>query len=208
MLSIDNAVELMITTYLGLPKGITKLQISRKELAEINRSFPRLLEALERHASDKLGRIELVEIEWYHRLRNELYHQGNGLTVVRAKVIVYAELAQLLFQRLFGFAIQIDKPDTTELIGNFVTAWSNLYQVLESMADNRFPGRNLRGATSIIPEMAAHGYLTHQTVEEIRSLRALRNDVIHGEMKGLRQNVVDRINELTSMLQQELQNTK
>src|SRR6266853_4513430 len=130
---------------------------------------PCFLMHLSQHASDKLGGIELGEIDWYHRLRNELYHQGNGLTVVREKVIVYAELAQLLFQRLFGFAIQIEKSDPTELIGRFISAWSNLYQVLESIAESRFPGRNLRGATSIIPEMAAHGYITRQTVEEIRT---------------------------------------
>jgi hypothetical protein len=75
MLSIDNAVELMIVTYLGLPKRITKLQITRKEVDEIKHRFPLMLEKLEQHASDKLLGIELGEIEWYHRLRNELYHQ-------------------------------------------------------------------------------------------------------------------------------------
>jgi hypothetical protein len=79
MLSIDNAVELMVKTYLGLPKRVTGLRISRADLAEINESFPRLLDALEQHASDKLDGIDLGEIDWYHRLRNELYHQGNGL---------------------------------------------------------------------------------------------------------------------------------
>ncbi len=36
LLSIDNAVELTIKTYLGLPKRITGLQISRKDFAEIS----------------------------------------------------------------------------------------------------------------------------------------------------------------------------
>src|SRR5436190_2663351 len=81
MLSIDNAVELMIKTYLGLPKRVTGLAISRPEYGEISESFPRMLDALERYAVDKLESINLGDIEWYHRLRNELYHQGNGLTV-------------------------------------------------------------------------------------------------------------------------------
>jgi hypothetical protein len=79
-----------------------------------------MIESLERYASDKLAGIELGEIEWYHRVRNELYHQGNGLTVVRAKVVVYAELAQLLFQRLFGFVLEIDKPAPSDLVGRFI----------------------------------------------------------------------------------------
>jgi hypothetical protein len=100
MIAIDNAVELTIKTYLGLPKRITKLQIPRKDFNEIAGSFPALLDALERYASDKIRGIDLGEIEWYHRLRNELYHQGNGLTVERQKVEVYAELASVLFKNL------------------------------------------------------------------------------------------------------------
>ena len=40
MISIDNAVELMIKTYLGLPKRITGLSIPRKEYNDIAESFP------------------------------------------------------------------------------------------------------------------------------------------------------------------------
>src|SRR5688572_30044400 len=92
IISIDNAVELMIKTYLNLPSRITGLKISRKDYAEFSESFPRLLDALEANAAKTLEGIDLGEVEWYHRLRNELYHQGNGLTVERRKVEVYAEL--------------------------------------------------------------------------------------------------------------------
>jgi hypothetical protein len=91
MIAIDNAIELTIQTYLGLPKRVTGLKIRRKEFAEMSESFPALLDGLERYANDKLAGIDLGEIEWFHRLRNELYHQGNGLTVERDKVEVYAQ---------------------------------------------------------------------------------------------------------------------
>ena len=204
MLSIDNAVELMIKTYLGLPKRINGLSLSRKEFNDISESFPKLLEALEEHAGTKLEGIEPGFIEWYHRLRNQLYHEGNGLTVEKDKVIVYAELAQLLFERLFGFRIEIDKPSTTELVGNFVTAWSNLYQVLESLAKARFPNRNVRGTSAIVPGLIADGDLDAKTVDEIRELRMVRNDVVHGNIKELRKEMIDRLNELTKQLQQKL----
>src|SRR5260370_4006242 len=70
MIAIDNAVELMIKTFLGLPKRITGLTLSRKDFQEISESFPALLDALEKHATDKLTGINLVEIVRYHRLRN------------------------------------------------------------------------------------------------------------------------------------------
>ena len=77
MIAIDNSVELAIKTYLGLPKRITGLLITRKEYAEISESFPRLLDALEKYCEGKLEGLDLGEIEWYHRIRNQLYHQGS-----------------------------------------------------------------------------------------------------------------------------------
>lgn len=69
MISIDNAVELMVKIYLGLPQRVTSLKISRKEYQEFSESFPLLQDALQKYASDKLDGIDLGEIEWYHRLR-------------------------------------------------------------------------------------------------------------------------------------------
>ncbi len=78
MLSIDNAVELTIKTFLGLPKRVTGLKIKRSEFADIVESFPRLLDALEQHAGDKLVGIDLGEIEWYHRLRTSFIIKVTG----------------------------------------------------------------------------------------------------------------------------------
>jgi hypothetical protein len=204
MLSIDNAVELTIKTYLGLPKRVTGLNIRRKDFDEFSESFPKLLDALEQHAGKKLEGIELSVIDWYHRLRNKLYHEGNGLTVEKDKVIVYAELAQLLFLRLFGFQIEIDKPSTPEIVGNFVTAWSNLYQVLESLAKARFPSREFRGTNSIIPELALKGLVDGKAVDEIRDIRKVRNEVVHGNIENLRPELTDRLKELTTELKKKL----
>ena len=97
MIAIDNSVELMLQTYISIPKRVTGLTISRRERDEICSGFPQLLDGIEKHAADKVAGIDLGEIEWFHRLRNELYHQGNGLTVERHKVEVYAEMAKVLF---------------------------------------------------------------------------------------------------------------
>lgn len=88
-----------------------------------------------------------------------------------------------------------------------MTAWSNLYQVLESIAKVRFPNRNVRGAKVIIPELITDGYLDAKTVDEIHQLRMVRNDVVHGNIKELRKEMIDRLNELTKQLQQKLGKT-
>jgi hypothetical protein len=58
MISIDNAIELMIKIYLGLPQRVTGLKISRKDYQEFSESFPLLLDALQKYASDKLDGID------------------------------------------------------------------------------------------------------------------------------------------------------
>ena len=130
IIMIDNAVELMMNTYLSLPKRITGLRITRNEQAQFMESFPELLDAMEKYAGDKVEGISLGEIEWYHRLRNRLYHEGNGLTVERNKVEVYSELANVLFSNLFGFRLTEPESDETVLLGKFMQAWANFEREL------------------------------------------------------------------------------
>lgn len=94
MLSVDNSVELMLKTYLNLPRRLTRLEVPAQERKEAERIFPVLLDVMERYAPTKFTSVPVVEILWYHGLRNELYHNGNGLTVDRSKVEMYAGLAR------------------------------------------------------------------------------------------------------------------
>jgi hypothetical protein len=106
MLTVDNSVELMLRTYLNLPRRETGLQIPAQDLKEAQRSFPGLLDAMERYAPGKFKDVSLSNVEWYHTLRNELYHQGNGLTVEQSRVETYGRLAGDLFKVLFGHELR------------------------------------------------------------------------------------------------------
>jgi hypothetical protein len=181
MISIDNSVELMIKTFLGLPKRISKLQIKRSEYQEISESFPGLLDALEKHAADKLNGINLGEIEWYHRLRNQLYHQGNGLTVERAKVEVYAKLAETLFLNLFGAPLVRSKDSSHDILGEFIVAWANLERkFLENTEFGRGAKRNYN-ASVIIPKLIESGAISKHDAQQLDSIRRVRNTVVHGD---------------------------
>jgi hypothetical protein len=182
MIAIDNAVELTIKTYLGLPKRITGLTITRKEFAEISESFPSLLDAIEKHApKDKLTGINLGEIEWYHRLRNELYHQGNGLTVERDKVEVYAELANILFKNLFGSDLVHAPKGSQQLLGEFMELWVKLEAGLVSLAhDNTLTGAQGRGPAWATDILRQAQFMTSEDRKEFMELRELRNKVVHG----------------------------
>jgi len=205
MISIDNAVELMIKTYLGLPQRITGLKISRKEYQEFAESFPSLLDALERFASDKINGIDLGEVEWYHRLRNQLYHQGNGLTVERDKVEVYAELANLLFENLFGFRLVEPEDDASKLLGDFMSAWVDFERTItKAAAPYHQPVRD----RPMMPTEASRilykeKLISHEDATDITKLRSIRNRVVHGAVDyktAIIKSVIEELREITLFL--------
>jgi len=63
MISIDNAVELAIRTYLGLPRRVRGTDGPPRRELESASGFPDLLDLLEKYGGDKLSGIELGDIE-------------------------------------------------------------------------------------------------------------------------------------------------
>lgn len=210
MIAIDNAVELMMKTYLGLPQRISGLKISRNEYREFSESFPRLLDALEKYAGDKIEGMNLGEIEWYHRLRNELYHQGNGLTVERDKVEVYAELANVLFENLFGYRLVEPAEDKTVILGEFMRAWVFFEKTLTdaaSMLSVETRGRPIV-PLRIVEILASEGFISKVELDKINQLRQIRNQVVHGVLDYkdiLKPEVMQTLNAITNSLQKLLQ---
>lgn len=200
MISIDNAVELMMKTYLGLPKRLSGLAITRKEYQEVSESFPSLLDAIEKYAADKLAGVDLGAIEWYHRLRNELYHQGNGLTVERDKVEIYAELANILFRNLFGAELIEPSSSKAELLGEFLQAWGEFERILNDQVHAVGLGqkRVLPPAQAI--RLLPPNLFTKDDVLAIERLTQLRNSAAHGQpdwQSKLDENALTTVKQLT-----------
>jgi len=182
MIAIDNAVELTIKTYLGLPKRVTGIGISRKDFQEISENFPAMLDALEKHAAGKLSGVDLGEVEWYHRLRNQLYHQGNGLTVERSKVEIYAQLANTLFQNLFGVKLVETVSEATDLFGAFILAWTELEQELTRVTGPKMAGTRPRSVLEMLRAVGPEVF-TNTDLKELETLRRVRNETVHGIAK-------------------------
>lgn len=214
MISIDNSVELMIKTYLGLPKRISGLSIFRKEYQSISESFPGLLDGLEKYASDKLDGIDLGTIEWYHRLRNELYHQGNGLTVEREKVEIYAELANLLFNNLFGEELIPHATAATELLGEFMAIWVSIERKMHHLAEMSYPDHKEGDKINIspIPSFLARDKTIDVAIaSEIDALRTIRNQIVHGQLDyktTITPKIMDSMNNVLSELKKTIKRLK
>lgn len=197
IISIDNSVELMIKTFLGLPKRVNGLKITRKEYDEFSESFPKLLDALENFAPTKLIGIDLGEIEWYHRLRNQLYHQGNGLTVDRNNVEVYAQLANLLFRNLYGQELIIQLDNSKELLGEFLSEWVILEKGLYDLTQTHsLIGTRRNTLNSAFDFLSGAGIIDEDEIKEISKLREVRNSVIHGTKdfkKILNKEIIEKV---------------
>ena len=170
IISIDNAVELMIKTYLSLPSRITGLRITRRDYAEFSESFPRLLDALEQYAETKLKGVNLGEVEWYHRLRNELYHEGKGLTVERRKVEVYSELAKILFKNLYGIELIPDNRYARDPLAIFMNLWVELERRLHALAAERGVSPYPRALVDGIRQLHESGAWLPATLRNFKSL--------------------------------------
>lgn len=204
MISIDNAVELMIKTFLGLPKRVSGITISRRDFQEMSESFPRLLDGLEEHAPEKLDGVDLGTIEWYHRLRNELYHQGNGLTVEREKVEVYAQIANLLFKNLYGYELVHPTGRRSDLLGEFMEEWVRFEAGLRDLAETHsLLGQAPQNMLRVLEFLENASILSPQERRELDHFRQLRNEVVHGAAdfrEVLSPDVIDRLRQLISKI--------
>ena len=176
MINIDNAVELMMQTYIHLPRRVTAIAISRNAREQFSANFPSLLDGIEEHAPEKLIGIDLGLVEWFHRLRNELYHQGNGLTVERAKVEAYSEIAAKLFEGLFGESLKVSSSKAGDRLGEFLEAWIRIEGAIIGQNTLR-AGSIMRHAEEMLESLPDGPKLYDELVE----LRQIRNTVVHGE---------------------------
>jgi hypothetical protein len=193
MISIDNAVELMVKTFLGLPKRITGLTISRSEYQDISESFPKLLDALEKYATDKLTGIDLGEIEWYHRLRNQMYHQGNGLTVERNKVEVYARLANSHLALVL-----------IDALGEFISCWVAFEKAAQQKVVPRTSRIQLLNLNGALQTLGMRKFVTEAELIKLREIRNARNLVVHGQKpfeEVIKPQMIEFLKSITTRLQ-------
>lgn len=181
MIVIDNSVEVAIKTYLGLPERASRLRLPRKLFEEAAQSFPALLDCLDEVAPGRLVGLDLADFEWYHRLRNQLYHEGNGITVEREHVEVYAEMAIQLLCNLFAIdRTVIDMRPSS--VGDFLEKWAELERELRRHS-TRYVSMTIRrghAARELAEALVKAGLLSPSFSQEVQALSEIRNQIVHG----------------------------
>ena len=101
-LLLDVGVENLFKVYLSLDKEITQTPIKyHKRQKAISGSFYKLVETVKESTEDKVERALFERVKYFHKIRNKLYHQGNGVLPSKYNLKEYGEIAEkLLFELL------------------------------------------------------------------------------------------------------------
>lgn len=102
-LLLDIGVETTFKTFLQLPEEVTRTETSfSKRRSATEGNFHDLVRGVGDAAGTRLDDIDLTHIQYYHDLRNKLYHQGNGITIPSDKARKYSKLAVDTLKILLG----------------------------------------------------------------------------------------------------------
>lgn len=174
-ISIDNCVEIAVRTFLSLPSSKSRVLISRKEIDDAGNSFPKLVSLLFKHAPDRVFGLDDGDIEHYHRIRNQLYHDGTGLSVDERYLNAYRQIAGVLLNNLFGVAIKPDEEQKPSL-ERLILLWNEIELELK----NRFNIAGIDTGHTYKWELAVKaGILNMQLIQDITELRMIRNRQVH-----------------------------
>lgn len=204
MISIDNAVETTIKSYLSLNRR--SLGIDHEVLNKSTRNFPKMLNLLLSNCSDKISSEELDAIEMFHKIRNSLYHQGTGITVEKEIVERYAIVAKDLISRLFEVEERIDfeletVSDITKLYGEFLMIWRDIEVNLKNYAlISEIIPQTPRPLTivNIINSLVRNELIDGDLANKISNIRHFRNNIIHSQKNY----TIDNMNELIAQIKE------
>jgi len=112
LIGFDNAIEVCVEAFVGLlPRQRGGLEIPRAEAEQALRNYHEKIRFLESYLTLRgldLG-VRIEHILWYHTLRNQLYHSGNGMTPEQRHVAGARDAALAVFRALFGGDLAVDE---------------------------------------------------------------------------------------------------
>ncbi|HHC6693988.1 hypothetical protein DET48_112126 [Vibrio diazotrophicus] len=179
-ISIDNSVETSIRTFLSLPVKISGINFQRKEVEEVGNSFPKMVDLLFSKARSKLAGLDDGDIEHYHRIRNQLYHNGTGLGVDRRYLDAYRQIAAVLLNNLFGVKVVTKGSEAT--LENLILQFNEV----ETLVRKAFEDSGVDTGHTFKWEMAMReGILEMEDISQLTELRMIRNAQVHSTAENI-----------------------
>jgi hypothetical protein len=173
-ISIDNSVETAIRSFISLPHKKSEVQFPFKEVDEAGNSFPKLVALMFKYASERVSGLDDGDIEHYHRIRNQLYHNGTGFSVDERYLKSYRQIACILLQNLFG--TEPETPVTEVSLEKLIYIWNQIELALR----RKLLSAGIDQKDTFKWEQAARlGILHLDLASKIAELRLIRNNEVH-----------------------------
>ena len=173
-ISIDNSIETAIRTFIFMPFSLSEVKFSFKEKDEIGNSFPKMVNLLNEKAGNKISGIEISDIEFYHRLRNQLYHDGTGLSVDKNHLEAYRTIGELLLKNLFEIEFNYATKDKS--LPSLIIFWEEIDKLVKRL----FFTNNIDFSNTFKWEEALQKkILTKHQITLFNELKKIRNEQVH-----------------------------
>lgn len=232
IIGFDNAIEVCIDVFIKLhPKLRNGIELRKEDVEKATRNYHTKIEWLDQYltTNDLDVEFSIEEVVWYHSLRNELYHSGNGM-VPEMHVLEGARAAALaVFGTLFKVDIalmlgdkHLERPQPTERV--LFAAQNDEMELLRSFIEFE---RMLQTALNIVsPNSMSRSKSAGQMWAEYKSLaktspdwdtivqKAIptRNAVAHGHSDKLESDDVLetalQLMEVTEAMRESIKSTK
>jgi hypothetical protein len=217
IIGFDNAIEVSIDVFLKLHPWLRDgYEISNDDVQKAVRNYYSKIEFLDRYVQSKSISVDVpvLPIVWYHSLRNELYHSGNGM-VPEMHVLEGSRAAAItVFNALFGFdvtlmlgldASKISKPQTSlpYISENPQMDYLRVFIEFETKLKTALSGSGqdirLAAPSSLWQQFVILAQVPLDWNETVKKAIRIRNQVAHGQAEEI---ATDELNKVATDLQE------
>jgi hypothetical protein len=206
LIGFDNAIEVCIDVFIRLhPKLRGGVELRREDVDNALRNFHTKIEWMDKHVGEKSLEIDfsIDALVWYHSLRNELYHSGNGMVPETHVLEGVRSAALAVFETLFKtdpmpmlggelpkrdmrnppviFPTQNDKMELLRLFFEFERALDTALKALSG----DLPARP-RSARQMWEEYKSLADTLPTWDAIVQRVVSIRNNIAHGHLEGVK----------------------
>jgi len=197
LIGFDNATEVCVDVFIRLPPKLrNNYEIKREDVTKHLRSFNSKIGFVEDYINEKAIETDLSinELLWYHTLRNELYHSGNGM-VPELHVLegardnclaVYSCLFSVDAFEMLGVNKEVKEQDMPFVSQNIEMEYLRTFIEFEKslrkyVVKRKGPEKAKRGAFMHIREFGGELGFTPDLLKRLREANQMKNGIVHGD---------------------------
>lgn len=225
LISFDNAIEVAINTFLQLNSKIRGGIDYQKEMVDKwLRNYHSKIEFFEFFLQERVlsTSISTTEIIWYHTIRNEMYHSGNGFVpeihcikgIRTAAIEVINILFSINIKTVLDDLVYVDvhqeSSNTSTVLNLFLRSFTTLERTIQGTAlaigvevNSIKQAGNPTSLWRSLSNQMDSGITKYENV--VQQAIKLRNEFFHTEITSLSSqeisHLIDKIDELTTVLQ-------